>query len=359
MRCEAPRTIAIRNERYTVPCGSRYCPACGERWAKDQRVRAVAAAKHLPGDCALLTITGPGNAFFAPDIHQPQSRVRRRKTSWNRSARERWQELHRQASREPRRVAREAGCDWRVLFRTWEWQRRRVLHLHVVVPYGTTDERAATDAYVAGLHEHARRHGFGFVLGGDREDTPTWDHPPRVKAMDVNAVAAYVSKYVSKAGDTRNGMVNVARAAGMRGSVLYVCDRLVQASGVTMTSLRYRRRVVGRYPWALASEADWNAACVVDAVQVGRSRLTDDAIATIRQAAEAHPPTYVIEHATGRVTTPTAAPVPPGTRGHRPREDGRRWVLHLTLASVLLRVPEPENLGWIRTHVVGVGTSAL
>lgn len=359
MICTAPRVISVRNERYPIPCGSRYCGACGARWAKDQRVRAVAAAKSLPGDAALLSITGPGNAYFAAH-HSPASvAARARKRAWNRSAPERWQALHREASREPRREARKRGCDWRVLYRTWEWQRRRVKHLHVVTPYGTPDEVACTDAYVRNLHALARKHGFGFILGGDRNDTPTWDHPPPVKRMDVNAVAAYVSKYVSKAGSERDGMVSMARSAGMRGSVLYIAPHLLRESGVSMTSLRSRRRIAGRYPWAKTSERSWAAATVVDAVQRGRAPLTQEAVDAIREAAEEHPPTYVIEHATGALTTPTNAPVPPGTAGYRPREPDGRAVLHLELASVLLRVPEPENLGWWRTEVVAIGVSYL
>lgn len=256
-------------------------------------------------------------------------------------------------------MARAAGSDWRVLYRTWEWQKRRVKHLHVVVPYGTPDEVAATDRYVADLHRLSRDHHFGFILGGDRNDEPNWDAPPPVKRMDVNAVAAYVSKYVSKAGNPSDGMVSIARAQGMRGSVLYVAPHLLQRSGVSMTSLRARRRIVGRYPWATASQRSWEAARVVDAAQRGRPPLTEGAIATIRAHAEDHPPTYVLEHATGALTTPTGAPMPPGTLGYAARDPGGRVVLHLELASVLLRVPEVENLGWWRTEVVAIGWSKL
>jgi hypothetical protein len=359
MTCEAPRVVAVRNERYTVPCGSRYCPACGVRWAKDQRIRAVAAARDLPGDCALLTITGPGNAYFGA-VHSPlRAAVAARKRMWNRDAPERWQALHREASRLPRAHARADGCDWRVLYRTWEWQKRRVKHLHLVVPYGTEAEQAATDEYVSRLHAAARRHGFGFVLGGDSQDEPSWAYPPRVLRMEVNAVAAYVSKYVSKAGNPSNGMVSIARAQGMRGSVLYVAPHLLQRSGVSMTSLRSRRRIVSRWPWAKSSERSWEAARVVDAVQRGRPPLTEAAVATIRAHAEDHPPTYVLEHATGALTTPTVAPMPPGTGGYAARDPGGRVVLHLVLASVLLRVPEPENLGSWRTEVTEVTWSRL
>lgn len=359
MTCDALRTIVVRQERYQTPCGSRYCPACGKRWAKDQRIRAVAAAKSLPGDGALLTITGPGNDYFAPTGHETQIGVRAKKRLWNRSARERWSSLHREASREPRRAARDAGCDWRILYRTWEWQRRRVLHNHVVVPYGTPEEVAATDAYVANLHRLAPAHGFGYILGGDRDESPSADRPPTVKRMDVNAVAAYVSKYVSKAGDSRNGMVGVARAAGMRGSVLYVAQHLLRESGVSMTTLRNRRRIWGRYPFARTGQRGWQEAVLVDTVQRGRAPLSQEAIEQIRGLAARGVPGHLWDRATGEVLSLTRAPRPEGLAGWDPHPVVERRGWGVGLASVLLRVPEPENLGWIRTEVTDVAVADL
>lgn len=238
-----------------------------------------------------------------------------------------------------------------MLYRTWEWQRRRVLHVHLVLPYGTTGEQAATDEYVSRLHQAARRHGFGYVLGGDRDDEPSWYYPPRVKQMDLNAVAAYVSKYVSKAGDSRDGMVNVARSAGMRGSVLYIAPQLMRASGVTMTTLRARRRIYGKYPWARGSRRAWSEACVVDAVQQGHAPLTQEAVEAIRHQCRTSIPGMIRTEVRGALRAPTRAPEPPGLGGYGPRATlpGRR--LFVGLASVLLRVPEPPELGWLRCCV--------
>lgn len=322
------------------------------RWAKDQRVRAVAAAKGLPGDCALITITGPGNEFFAPEGSQTQDRVRTRKRLWNESARERFSSLHREASREARRTARENGCDWRMLFRTWEWQRRRVLHVHVVMPYGTPEERDATDDYVCELWLRARDHGFGFVLGGDRDDAPTWEAPPKVKRMDVNATAAYVAKYVSKAGDSRNGMVNVARHAGMKGSVLHVAHTLLRASGVTMTTLRNRRRIVSRYHFARTGARGWQEAVVVDSVQRGRAPLAEDAVAAIRGLCSRGVPGALFDSDTGEEIPLTAAPTPLGLGGYEAWPVAERSVWAVGLASVLRHVPGPPSEGWVRTDLL-------
>lgn len=351
MTCLAPVAIAARQERYWVSCGSRYCPSCGQRWAKDQRIRAVAAAKSLPGDCALITITGPGNDVFAPGPSPQQKTVRARKRAWNRSARERWQELHRAASAAPRRQCREAGTDWRVLYRTWEWQRRRVLHLHVVLPYHDDASRAATDSYVAELHQRSRQHGFGYILAGDRNETPGWDRPPTVKTMDVNATAAYVSKYVSKAGDSRDGMVNVARAAGMRGSVLYIAPHLLKASGVSMVTLQNRRRIWAKWPWARTSRRCWQEATVVDAVQRGRSPLTPGAVAAIREACTRGVPGRLSFGVRDPLAEPTRAPEPAGLAGYDPRPVLPGRVLWVGLASVLDRVYDGVDLGQLREDV--------
>ena len=346
--------INARQERYRVPCGSRYCPSCGAKWAKDQRIRAVAAAKALTGDCALVTITGPGNEYFCPRARDGQRIVRSRKAWWNFTARERFEQLHRKASRAPRECAKYLGADWRVLYRTWEWQRRRVLHVHLVLPYGTKAERAATGDYVRRLWLAARDHGFGFVLGGDRDDEPGWSRPPKVKAMEVNAVAAYVSKYVSKAGDARNGMRSVARAAGMRGSVLHIAPKLLAASGVSMTTLRNRRRIWGRYPWARSSRRCWQEACVVDAVQRGHAPLSPDGVEAIRAACARGVPGRISLGARDPLREPTRAPEPLGLGGYDPWRTLPGRVLGAVLASSSVHVPEPENLGWIRTEVVGL-----
>lgn len=352
--CDALRTIAVRGERYSVSCGSRYCPACGEVWAKDQRIRAVAAAKSLTGDGALITLTGPGNDVLIGDGPANQQRIRSRKAWWNFTARERYATLFRLASSAARKWAREHGCDWRVLYRTWEWQRRRILHVHIVLPFGTPQERYATTMFVRALWERSRDHGFGFVLGGERGDRPSWDRPPPIARVGVNAIAAYVSKYVSKAGSTRNGMVNVARAAGMRGSVLYVAPRLLRESGVSMTTLRSRRAVVSRFPWALSSRRSWAAACVVHGFQRGHAPLTQQAVDALRREAEGGEGTYLLGGAEERAVEPTRAPEPLGLSGYAPRPVRPGRVVCVALAPVLLRVSEPENLGWWRTDVAAI-----
>lgn len=345
------RVVTVRNERYRVPCGSRYCPACGERWAKDHRVRAVAAAKDLPGDCALITVTAPGDEVFGRTNRVGGLRKRARMRVWNADARERWTDLHRRASKEPRRQSREAGCDWRVLYRTWEFQKRGVLHNHLVLPYGTPDERAATELYVLSLWLWAREHGFGFVMGGGRDDEPGWDVPPPIEPADANRVAVYVSKYVTKASGQGGGMVAVARSTAMRGSVLYIAPHLLRESGVSMTSLRARRRIVGRYPWAKTSRRAWREACHVDAVQRGRPPLTQEAVRALREVAGRSVPMCVGQGGRWDVVRPTQAPEPPGLAGYAPRDPAGRIYSYVALASVLLRVPEPEDLGWVRTEV--------
>ena len=143
-RCPLPREVKVRDELYVVPCGSRYCAVCGRRWEQDQRVRAVAASEHLGGGVALLTVTAPGNAWFAEAAADGGHTRREEIRHWNATARARWRRLHLRASKEARRWARLHGVAWRLLYRAWEFQRRGLLHVHAVLPWGSWVERTAT-----------------------------------------------------------------------------------------------------------------------------------------------------------------------------------------------------------------------
>lgn len=352
--CPLPREVKVRDERYLVPCGSRYCAACGARWEKDQRIRAVAAAEHLSGGVALLSVTAPGNAWFT-DHARDGGRTRREEVrEWNETARDRWRRLHLRASKEPRRWARLHGSDWGLLFRAWEYQKRGLLHVHPVLPWGSYVERTATRRYLRNLWSLAREEGFGFVLGGDAEEAPGWDRPPRVKPADRAAAVRYVASYVSSVGGRKGGMASVAKRTATRGSVLHVSRRLTAASGVTMTTLRARRRIWGRYPWARSSKAAWDAARMVDAVQRGRPPLTPDAEAAIRALSQDRGCSWWVDMGEGALGAPSAAPAPLGTPSVLPRPPDPTRVAVLGLAPVRLPDPLRPDLGPWRTGLLAV-----
>lgn len=351
--CPTPRTIEVRDETYPAPCGSRYCAVCGQRWQGDMRAQAVAATEHLPGGLALVTITAPGNAYFGSLDAWGMTPMPIRYERWNRSARRRWRALHLHAAAPLRRWAEKIGLDWRILFRAWEYQKRGALHVHVVVPYGTPDERRFTDAWVHNLWACAAEFGFGYVLGGDKKQQPAPGQEPKVVPADGPAAARYVCKYVSSTGAGKGSMVEVAQRTAQRGSVLYVSRTLTQASGLSMTTLRARRRIVARHPWAVESNAAWDEACMVDAVQRGRAPLTEDAITWIREAVRRTGATLWAGSNGGQLYPPTPAP-PPRQMARTSHVNARpRSVLLLELASVLLGDPERPNLGGRRTEVFG------
>ena len=67
---------------------------------------------------------------------------------------------------------------------------------------------------------------------------------------EANEVLAALLKTGIDASKTagKEGMVGVAQRTATRGSVLYIARALGQITGVTMTSLRARRRVATKYP---------------------------------------------------------------------------------------------------------------
>lgn len=352
--CERRRTVKIRAEEYEVPCGSRYCAACGLRWMGDQRVCASAAAEELRGDVALITITAPGRAWFRAAGDRDGVRDREAMRRWNETARRRWRRLHLQASRPLRAWAREHAPGWALLMRSWEYQKRGALHLHLVMPWRTPEERRVTQLYVWNLWSAARTHGFGYVLGGDAEDTPTWSAPPRIAPADGGRAARYVAKYVASTGAGKEGMVSVAQQTAVRGSVLYIARVLGRASGVTMTRLRARRRVATKFPGSTETTSAWAGACLADAVSKGRPPLTADAAAHLRAAGAVPGVVGWVDAADGVLEAPTAASVPLAAREDRAPYAGRPLAVVAVLASVLIGDPDPGPLGPLRTDVVVV-----
>lgn len=343
--CRRERTIRVREEEYRVPCGSRYCPACGLRWEGDARVVAVAASEHIGTRAALITVTAPGDDVLGALMREHGLRRREVIALWNHTARVRWRALHRIAMRAARTMALRIGCTFRVLFRSWEYQRRGILHTHVVADAESHGQYECAEKYLEVLHDRGPDFGFGFILGGGRDDDPREGWPPPLRLADGPGAARYVCKYVASTGAGKDSMVTVAQRTAQRGSVLYVSRTLTGLSGATMTSLRSRRRVWSRYPWARGDAALWRGACRVDAIQRGRAPLDPaEAERVGRLVANAESVSWCDwtgEEQTGQTVAP-----PPGPIRHEPPppvEQGTRVVLRL--APVLLRGGPPDHLG--------------
>lgn len=333
-------------------CNSRYCPACGDRWQKDMRVMAVCAAEHVPEHVGLITATAPGNAYFEDREWKVVGGRPVIERWWNEDARERFTRLHREASKGPRAYAEEHGERWEVLFRAWEFQKRGLLHAHLVVPMGTPVQEHASRLYLDNLWTLARAHDFGYILGGTKGTGTSWRKPPVLARASGKDAARYVCKYVASVGAGKEGMRDTARRTAQRGSVLYVARSLTQRSGVTMTGLRNRRRIWARYPWAREGGEAWEQARLIEAVQVGRPRFTAQAVQRLRLALSRQP-ACLLRVAGGEELYPRIPAPPPPQNGRTPLPGPpRTGVVRAVLAPVLLRVPDEGSRGLYRTGVL-------
>lgn len=317
--CPSPRIIVRFGRESEVRCGRRSCASCGVLWLQDTRIRTLAAVQANGGAVALVTVTAPG-ADVLPwgdiegKVHAPAAKA------WNDDAPANWSHLHRVAARAARGEAHRWGAEWRLLVKAWEYQRRGVLHLHLLVPCASRGEFEASTRYVAVLASEAPFHGFGFV---DRGKLPTQGarrSSRRLAPVDPHRAAAYVSSYVASSGAGKGGVAEVASAQGVPGAVVYCSRALTDVSGVTMRSLKDRRRIACRYPAAVDSEDAWRAACLLDAMARGLPPLTAEDRGALLAVALAEGWSEVILDPTGEVRGPTRAPAP----GHACRDRAER-----------------------------------
>lgn len=301
----------------------RACPACGLLWLGDTRVKMLAAAQELGGAVALVTVTAPGADLLPWDGDGARVALWPAR-HWNATAPTRWSALHRRAARRARRVAAERGVTWRLLWKTWELQRRGVLHLHLVVPCGSPAERAASEAYVAELALEAAWHRFGFVDKGKLDHGATRTSARRLEAIAPHRAAAYLAAYVTGSGAGKEGIAQVARERAVPGAIVYVTQALLARSGVTMRSLRDRRRVVCRYGVDGSDLNAWQAACLLDAFERSQPPLTAGERGALLAVATAAEWSRLISPETGQTWTPTKAPAPARSLGGSARSHAGR-----------------------------------
>lgn len=335
--------MAVRHERYEVPCGKRSCPACGVLWLGDSRIRALAAANVLGDDVTLVSITAPG-ADRLPWSDDGRTVDEEEARAWNEAAPGQWSRLWARASRAARRYAKRRGVAWCLLLKSWEYQKRGVLHLHLVLPYGCPVQREATRRCVAALDALRHEHEFGFVDRGQLAERGPLRRVRRLRAVAAGRAAAYVAGYMASTGAGKEGIAEVARKQGVPGAILYVSRTLTDESGVTMRTLRARRRIAGKHHWARVSAQAWEAGCLVDAVQQGRPPLTPAAEDLIRHLSLTFGVKRLIDAHTGEVLRPTAAPAPWAIRGEGEDSTRALGVAIIRLDSVWHGVsPEAVN----------------
>lgn len=227
-------------------------------WAGDTRRKLLANVTAYGGSVALVAVTAPGVdgvpfwtrsegswvdvpgwrahriPWGAPGRADPREAAR-----WNRTAPDRWRELHRAAAQ----AARRRHGRFSLVARTWEFQRRGLLHVHVVLGVATARELAAAHTYVAELEKLRDRYGFGFLDRGRKR------HGGRrtLEVVPAERAARYVAKYLSPL--TRDGKPSLSETVVRKDvprSVAYVSTSLTLRTGVTIRWLRFVR-----YAWVL------------------------------------------------------------------------------------------------------------
>jgi hypothetical protein len=227
--------------------------SCGVLWAGDTRKRLLANLSAYEGDVVMLTITAPGVdgvSWWTRDangrwVDVPDWRAHRipwaddtqdvadssAATAWNCTAPRRWRELHRTASRRARRRRRRLS----LLGRTYEYQSRGLLHLHLVLGFATAAEKAGAYAYLAAIEDLRERHGFGFVDRGRKVKR-------RGRALEVKGTehaARYVAKYLSPLDSAGKPTISeTVKREDVPANPVYVSRTLTARTGVTMRSLR-------------------------------------------------------------------------------------------------------------------------
>jgi len=226
LACTRPRAGGRR-------CRSRSkCSTCGTLWAGDTRRKLLANISAYGGAVSIITVTAPGADVLPWDDSgrriRPAERYR-----WNRTAPQRWRELHRAASQ----IARRRCGRFSMLARTWEYQARGALHVHVVAGVETADEMAAANVYAQALTDLARAHGFGFVDRG--KSTNGVRH---LEIIPAARAARYVAKYLSPlSADGKPMLSETVTQPDVPPHVAYVSTKLTLSTGITMRYLRWCR----------------------------------------------------------------------------------------------------------------------
>lgn len=235
-------------------------------WAGDQRKKMLVNTEAYGGDVALLTATAPGTdgvtywhqnpggrwvdvpgwaAYRLPwDPARPGKVVASEAHRWNRSAPQRWRRLHRAAAQRARRL----HGRFSLVANSWEFQKRELLHRHLVLGMATPRERAAAHTYALALEELGPRYGFGFI--SDTRRNGSWRRRG-LEVIPAQRAGRYVAKYLSPLdGDGKPTLSATVTRADVPAHVTYVSRELTQRTGCTMRYLRHVRHcyVLGIHP---------------------------------------------------------------------------------------------------------------
>lgn len=245
-------------------CKSRGCPVCGPRWARDQQRQLALNLEHAGVKVATIAITGPGADVLPWDDEYCRSRGRRMPghkhagpkgcrcqqrplREWCETLPWRWKKLREAARMATKRELNGAAPPW-VLARVWEPQKRGVPHLHLVVPYGSFEEKRAAGVFRGHLARLAPEYGFGRVQG-------------KLQAIEGSEAARYLANYLAgrtgKKSSIRQNIADPRLPASLVWltpilSSVSVSERMVRlresrgvhlGTGVTMRTMRRARHL--------------------------------------------------------------------------------------------------------------------
>jgi len=215
-------------------CARRTCPGFSPLCAGDTRQRLFRALEAFGGDVTMVTVTAPGQSLLPWDRALCRALGEhlcsgdlgcqsKGSAEWNESAPKRWRELHDVCRSHTRRNAGEAP---ELLARVWEYQKRGVLHLHLLLAFDPW-QRPAVLEYVDRLSANAPGQGFGFV---DRKR----------KVLPALDAAAYLTSYLVS-GKGKLTLTETVKRRDVPPMVVYVSRKYTQQTGVTMRTLRLKR----------------------------------------------------------------------------------------------------------------------
>lgn len=223
-----------------MACKARTCPICGALWGMDTRKKLLVNVQAYGGAVSLVTVTAPGRDLlpFREGTHEVERAIARR---WNRQARAEWRRIHRKATQKAKRHARRHGFEWGVIARAWAFQRRGVLHLHVIVPMERAIDRICSQIYAEALASMAEAHGFGYVDRGRKTRAGTTWSRRLLEVVHQERAARYLAKYVAKHTEVGLELHATALHPDAPGQIVYVSRELVSRTGISMRYLRSRR----------------------------------------------------------------------------------------------------------------------
>jgi hypothetical protein len=132
--------------------------------------------------------------------------------------------LHKTAVKRVKR--KRPGAKIRLLAYAPAFQRRGVLHWHVVLGWLNARERADCDLYTEICAELLEQYGFGYQFDGGRV------------FENAKHAASYIARYMTA---DHQGLERVVASSACPRRPVYVSPALTKASGITMRFLRWRR----------------------------------------------------------------------------------------------------------------------